>query len=143
MSDLARPGVRIVNRQRGSGTHRLLGQMLQQAGIDASAVSGYDREEQTHGAVAAAVAEGRADAGLGIQAAAAFFDLDFVPLAQERYEVILAAGDPLTPLLAEIMARADFARPAEPWAAMTCPDRALCVRYLDRRDSDPAAHRGK
>ena len=89
ISDLARPGLRYVNRQRGAGTRVLLDYELQRAGIDAAALSGYSREEPTHLAVAAAIAAGRADCGLGVQAAARAFELDFVPVAREPYDLVL------------------------------------------------------
>ena len=85
VADLAKPGVRFINRQRDSGTRLLLDQLLGAAGIDGSTLEGYDNEEHTHGAVAAHVAGGLADAGLGIEAAARQFGLDFVPIATERY----------------------------------------------------------
>jgi putative molybdopterin biosynthesis protein len=88
-SDAVNPDVRIVNRQRGAGTRVLLDYQLGQLGLDAQDVQGYDREEYTHLAVAAAVASGTADAGLGIQAAARALELDFVPLAQERYDLVI------------------------------------------------------
>ena len=108
IQDLARPGIRMVNRQRGSGTRVLLDQMLRQAGISAPAVAGYEREEKTHAGVASAVAGGTADVGLGILAAARSFGLDFVPLARERYELALLADDPAIPLFLETMARPQF-----------------------------------
>ncbi|HET7197022.1 MAG TPA: substrate-binding domain-containing protein [Burkholderiales bacterium] len=83
--DLARPGVRFVNRQRDSGTRILLDQLLAQAGVPAAALAGYASEEHTHTAVAAHVAAGLADVGLGILAAARQFHLGFVPLVAERY----------------------------------------------------------
>lgn len=85
IDDLAKPGVRLVNRQGDSGTRMLLDQLLGAAGIDPSRLPGYENEEHTHGAVAAHVAGGMADAGLGIEAAARQFELEFVPLATERY----------------------------------------------------------
>src|SRR6185295_1330122 len=69
-ADLARPGLRFVNRQRDSGTRLLLDQLLQAAGIDPAGIRGYENEEYTHSAVAAHIASGLADAGLGIEAAA-------------------------------------------------------------------------
>lgn len=87
--DLARPDVRFVNRQRGAGTRILLDYYLQRLGISPSMISGYEREELTHLAVAAAVASGRADVGLGIRAAAAAVGLDFIPLALERYDLVI------------------------------------------------------
>jgi putative molybdopterin biosynthesis protein len=108
IADLTRPGVRYVNRQRGAGTRVLLDHELAGLRIDPSGLDGYGREESTHLAVAAAVAAGRADAGLGIRAAARAFGLGFVSVAEEPYdlvttEAVLAAGvlDPLLDLLAD------------------------------------------
>lgn len=84
-ADLARPGVRFINRQRDSGTRLLLDQLLKGAGVEPSRVQGYENEEHTHAAVGAHVASGSADVGLGIEAAAVRFGLDFVPLATEHY----------------------------------------------------------
>jgi putative molybdopterin biosynthesis protein len=89
LEDLARPDVQYVNRQRGAGTRVLLDYKLAQLGIDPSAITGYDREEYTHLGVAAAVAGGSADTGLGILAAARALGLDFVPLLQERYDLAI------------------------------------------------------
>ncbi|MCL2549020.1 MAG: molybdopterin biosynthesis protein, partial [Symbiobacteriaceae bacterium] len=91
--DLKRPGLRFVNRQRGAGTRLLLDMFLKQEQIAPSEVYGYEREEFTHLAVAAAVAGGSADAGLGILSAARSFDLEFIPLAEEDYELALDAGN--------------------------------------------------
>src|SRR5262249_33858055 len=85
LADLARKDVRFINRQRGSGSRIELDQLLARAGIDADAVGGYQNEEHTHLAVAATVAGGMADAGFGIQAAAAQYELDFLPLLSEHY----------------------------------------------------------
>ena len=95
---------RYVNRQRGAGTRVLLDHELALRGIAPDAVSGYAREEHTHLAVAAAVAAGRADAGLGIMAAARAFKLDFVPVAREPYDLVLAAGTLQDPVLAPLWA---------------------------------------
>ena len=70
-----------MNRQRGAGTRMLLDHELARRGIEPEAIDGYEREEHTHLAVAAAVAAGRADCGLGVLAAARAFGLDFVPVA--------------------------------------------------------------
>ena len=85
-----RADVRYVNRQRGAGTRVLLDHELRRRGIAADAVGGYAREEHTHLAVAAAIAAGRADAGLGVMAAARAFGLDFVPVTREPYDLVLA-----------------------------------------------------
>ena len=89
VDDLARPELRYVNRQRGAGTRVLLDHELRKRGIEPDAVNGYAREEHTHLAVAAAVAAGRADCGLGVLAAARAFGLDFVPVAKEPYDLVL------------------------------------------------------
>jgi putative molybdopterin biosynthesis protein len=84
-ADVAKRGARLVNRQRGSGTRALIDELLHAAKIDPLRIDGYAHEEFTHDAVAATVAGGSADIGFGIQAAAARYDLDFVPLIEERY----------------------------------------------------------
>jgi putative molybdopterin biosynthesis protein len=99
LEDLTR--LRYVNRQRGAGTRVLLDHELGRHGIDPSAVAGYEREEPTHLAVAAAVAAGRADAGLGVMSAARAFGLDFVPVAREPFDLVMRPGEPaVAPLLA-------------------------------------------
>jgi molybdate transport repressor ModE-like protein len=87
LADLARAGLRFVNRQRGSGTRVLLDSLMADAGMVATAISGYGHEEFTHQAVAATVAAGAADAGPGLRTAAAQFKLHFVPLATETYRI--------------------------------------------------------
>jgi putative molybdopterin biosynthesis protein len=102
LGDLAKPGVRFVNRQRGAGTRVLLDYHLNLMTIPQNSIEGYQQEEYTHLGVAAAVASGRADCGLGIAAAAQALDLDFVPLFQERYDLVIpkpfAEDDLLAPL---------------------------------------------
>lgn len=83
--DLARPDVRMINRQRGSGTRALLEQLLAAEAIDRTRIRGYGHEEVTHSALAALIAGNQADAGLGTEAAAAQYRLGFVPLLRERY----------------------------------------------------------
>jgi len=89
LKDLSRPGVQFVNRQRGAGTRVLLDYHLNLMTISASSIEGYQQEEYTHLGVAASVASGRADCGLGIAAAAQALDLDFVSLFQERYDLVI------------------------------------------------------
>jgi putative molybdopterin biosynthesis protein len=88
VQDLVREDVRFINRQRGAGTRILLDDHLRRAGIDPGAIAGYEKEEFTHMAVAVNVLTGAASCGLGIYAAARALDLDFVPLARERYDLI-------------------------------------------------------
>jgi putative molybdopterin biosynthesis protein len=104
VGDLAGARVRYVNRQRGAGTRVLLDHELARLGIGPADVDGYAREEPTHLAVAAAVAAGRGDAGLGILAAARAFGLDFVPVTREPYDLVVAAGAMDAPLLAPLWA---------------------------------------
>jgi putative molybdopterin biosynthesis protein len=89
LADLARPELTFVNRQRGAGTRLLLDYQLDLLGIAAESVRGYNQEEYTHLAVAAAVASGRASCGLGIAAAAQALELDFIPLFSERYDLVI------------------------------------------------------
>jgi putative molybdopterin biosynthesis protein len=102
IEDLVRPGLRYVNRQRGAGTRVLLDHELGRRGIAPDAVGGYAREEHTHLAVAAAVAAGRADCGLGVLAAARAFGLGFVPVTREPYDLVMAAATVDDPVLAPL-----------------------------------------
>jgi putative molybdopterin biosynthesis protein len=103
LSDLARADVQFVNRQRGSGTRVLLDYQLRQLGIEPSAIRGYDREQYTHLAVAADVASGAADAGLGILAAARALELDFLPLFNEQYQLVIPREHYESPVLAPLL----------------------------------------
>jgi len=85
MQDLARSDVRFVNRQIGSSTRYLIGLMLERAHIPISQVQGYESNEFTHMAIAAHIASGMADTGVGVETAAQRFKLDFIPLVRERY----------------------------------------------------------
>lgn len=102
LEDLTKPAVQFVNRQRGAGTRVLLDYHLNLLGIAPEQILGYSQEEYTHLGVAAAIASGRADCGLGIAAAAQALDLEFIPLFQERYDLVIpkqfAGSDLLTPL---------------------------------------------
>ncbi|MDD2484075.1 MAG: molybdopterin biosynthesis protein [Eubacteriales bacterium] len=86
VSDLCKPGIRFVNRQRGSGTRLLTDHLLKKQGIDPSLIYGYERDMTTHMSVAAAVKSGSADVGVGVYSAAAAMDLDFIPIGYEEYD---------------------------------------------------------
>ena len=88
-TDLGIPGVRLVNRQAGSGSRDLLDRTLANAGISTENVDGYDREEWGHLAVAAAVASGTADVGIGVKAAAVAMGMEFIPIEEERYDLVI------------------------------------------------------
>jgi putative molybdopterin biosynthesis protein len=111
LKDLTRPDVRFINRQRGSGTRVLLDYHLNQLGLSADHISGYQQEEYTHLGVAAAVASGRATCGLVIAAAAQALDLDFIPLFQERYDLVFPqeyANSQLLAPLFDLLAASSF-----------------------------------
>lgn len=90
-SDLLQHDVTFINRQAGSGTRVLLDYQLDKNNLDADEIYDYDHEEYTHMAVAVAVLSGKADAGLGIMAAARALKLDFIPVVEERYDLIIPA----------------------------------------------------
>jgi putative molybdopterin biosynthesis protein len=102
LGDLTQSKVQFVNRQRGAGTRVLLDFHLNILGISSESILGYTQEEYTHLGVAAAVASGRADCGLGIAAAAQALDLDFVPLFQERYDLVIPKEHAESNLLAPL-----------------------------------------
>jgi len=104
VGDLARPGVRFVNRQRGSGTRFLLDCLLEQAGVDVSRIAGYEQGEYTHAAVAAYVASGMADVGVGVEPPARQFRLDFLPVASERYFLLCNEASLAKPRLQAVLA---------------------------------------
>lgn len=90
VKDLTRPDVQFVNRQRGAGTRILLDYYLDKNEITASDIKGYDREFNTHMAVAAAVAGKSADCGMGVLSAAKAMGLDFIPIAWEDYDLCIS-----------------------------------------------------
>jgi putative molybdopterin biosynthesis protein len=111
LQDLARSDVTFINRQRGAGTRVLLDYNLTNLGVSFDRIRGYDQEEYTHLGVAASVASGRADCGLGIAAAARALDLDFLPLFQERYDLVIPQeyydSELLAPLL-DLLSQSEF-----------------------------------
>ncbi len=111
LGGLARPEVSFVNRQRGSGTRVLLDYKLKEMGVSPERIQGYQREEYSHLAVAAAVQGGAADVDLGILGAAKALGLDFVPLLSEEYDLVIPRvhydSELLQPLLA-LLQDADF-----------------------------------
>jgi putative molybdopterin biosynthesis protein len=101
ISGIAQPKVRFVNRNAGSGTRLWLDAELKRLKIPAEKVNGYDRVVSTHSDAASAVQSSRADAALGLQAAAHQHNLDFIPLFEERYDLVLPRANEklLSPLL--------------------------------------------
>ncbi|MBK0394190.1 substrate-binding domain-containing protein [Ramlibacter algicola] len=124
LQDLARNGIRFVNRAPGTGTRVLAEELLADAGIAPGQVGGWTREEPSHAAVAEAIASGSADAGLGIEAAAASRGLGFVPLLHEEYYLVCLKSvleEPPVRALREVLAstawQQELSRLAgyEPW----------------------------
>jgi len=101
--DLGRKDVVFVNRQAGAGTRLLTDMHLKRLGIDPADVKGYDREEYTHMAVAAAVLSGAADTGLAVLSAAQALGLDFIPVARERYDLAVPAEFSDAPLMQALL----------------------------------------
>ncbi len=89
IEDLLRPDVVFVNRQSGSGTRVLFDYCLQQRGLEADKINGYDQEEFTHMSVAVSILSGRADAGMAIYSSAKALDLDFIAIGRERYDLVI------------------------------------------------------
>ncbi|MBQ7639152.1 MAG: molybdopterin biosynthesis protein [Clostridia bacterium] len=111
VNDLKR--VRYVNRQRGAGTRVLLDYLIRENGVSSDKINGYGNEKFTHTAVAAFIAAGNADAGMGILSAARIYGLDFVPLYNEEYDFLIAEefeNDPKVKAFFEILESASFKR---------------------------------
>ncbi|MDE3010723.1 MAG: helix-turn-helix transcriptional regulator [Pseudomonadota bacterium] len=103
ISDLARGSARFVNRQPGSGTRLLIDLLLAQHGVDRARMPGYEVWEYTHAAVAAYIASGMADVGIGIETAARRFNLEFLPLLTERYFLACLPEPECPPALASVL----------------------------------------
>jgi molybdate-binding protein/predicted nucleic acid-binding protein len=127
LQDLVRDDVAFINRQAGSGTSLLLDYHLRRERMAAGQIRGYDHRVATHMAVASAVAQGRADCGLGIQAAATAVGLDFAPLFDERYDLVIPVEHFHSPLLEPLV------------AALRRPDHAFAQRVAALGGYDTAA----
>ena len=103
-ADIARKGLRYVNRQKGSGTRILTDYLCQQDQLDVDAIYGYDREELTHNSVAVQIASGSADAGMGIYSAAKLYDLGFIPICIEEYDLLIPDHAWDTPQVQQLIA---------------------------------------
>ncbi len=102
-ADIARPGLRYVNRQKGSGTRILADYLCRENGLDPESIYGYEREELTHTSVAAQIAGGSADAGMGIYSAAKLYGLDFLPICVEEYDLLIPDDAYDTPLVRRLL----------------------------------------
>lgn len=116
IEDFARPAIRIVNREAGSGSRALLDSQLEKAGIDSTLVQGYDSLAQGHLPAAWQVYAGMADCCIATHAAARMFGLHFIPLALERYDFVVrkqSLESPRIQNLFDILYRANFRRELE------------------------------
>lgn len=104
LADLAHPGIRFVNRQAGSGTRVWLDEMLSRKHIAPEMIQGYTDERMTHSEVARSVAEGSADVGLGLEAAAHAYELDFLYLNRERYDLVMLPKIAKQPAVQKLLA---------------------------------------
>jgi putative molybdopterin biosynthesis protein len=114
--DLLREDVRFINRQAGSGTRVLLDYELSRNGLDPDDINGYDEDEYTHMAVAVAVLSGKVDVGMGIRSAANALGLDFVPVVEERYDLLLPGESYESPMIRavlDVIAEPSFRRAVE------------------------------
>ncbi|QJR09277.1 hypothetical protein DSM104443_00314 [Usitatibacter rugosus] len=134
IGDIARAGVRFVNRQRGSGTRALLEFLISREAIDRARIRGYDIEETTHAAVAALIAGKQADVGFGVQAAAAQYRLGFVPYCRERYMLACRTehvGSPAIAALLETLRGPDFAALIASLPGYEAPDPGRVLQTSD------------
>jgi molybdate transport repressor ModE-like protein len=138
LSDLTRKGVRLINRQRDSGSRIEFDELLCGAGIDPAAIDGYHTEEFTHLAVAATIAGGMADAGYGIRAAAAHYGLDFIPLLTERYYLACRSDSMQEPLQARFIELLRGAELREILAGLPGYGTAITGKFYDVGDALPA-----
>jgi len=113
IADLVKEDVRYVNRQKGSGTRILIDYLCKKDEIDSSKIYGYDREEYTHTSIAALIAADSADVGLGVYSAAKMYDLDFIHICDEDYDLLIpdhARELPVIKKLLEILKSDDFTK---------------------------------
>lgn len=132
-SDIARSGIRYVNRQKGSGTRVLADYLCAESGISPDSIYGYDREELTHTSVAAQIAAGSADAGMGIYSAAKLYGLDFLPVCTEEYDLIVSKAawdtEPVQRLLG-VLKSAEFADRLSEMGGYTLSEPGEIIDYM-------------
>ncbi|MBA2350694.1 MAG: substrate-binding domain-containing protein [Burkholderiales bacterium] len=137
VKDLTRSRVRFVNRQGGSGTRLLLDQLLWDGEIDKARINGYDNEEFTHLAVAATIASGGANAGIGIKAAASRYNLDFIPLVNERYFLAVRKESTHSPAFKSLLAALKSGEFAAAVAGLPGYEAAKCGELVSIKDALP------
>ena len=130
--DLFAGNCTFINRQAGSGTRVLLDYELSRHGLDAGGISGYNQDEYTHMAVAVAVLSGKADTGLGIKSAANALGLDFVPLVEERYDLLIPGAlfeTPMIQAIVQIINSASFKKTVEQMGGYSTRDTGKMVAW--------------
>ncbi len=133
-AQIADPGIRYVNRQKGSGTRILTDYLCRENGVDTAAIYGYDREELTHTSVAAQIANGSADAGMGIYSAAKLYDLDFIPICIEEYDLIIPNYAWQTPMVQQMLSTLkspEFKEKLDALGGYTLTNPGEIIPYLD------------
>ena len=132
--DLTRPGLRFINRQHGSGTRILLDMHLRDRGIDPQSIAGYEREESTHAAVALMVKESIADVCLAIHAVSKIFSLEFIPVVEEDYDLLVAGEFTRNikfTMLLELLQSGEFKKRLESFGGYNT-DQSGMVKYVNR-----------
>lgn len=112
-ADLVKPNVKFVNRKPGSGTRVRLDSALYEMDVDPNKIAGFGDERSTHSEIARAVAEGEADVGFGLGAAAKVFNLEFIPFVEERYDLVIPGDQISKPgidVLLELLTQEEFKR---------------------------------
>ncbi|APR95412.1 molybdate metabolism transcriptional regulator [Pandoraea thiooxydans] len=133
-NDLPGSALRFANRERGSGTRIIFDLLLAKTGHGPASIHGVETVELTHAAVAAYIASGKADAGLGIEASAAQFDLDFLPILTERYSLIFPADamdNPSVAALLAIMQSAAYQKAVAAIPGYSCSDTGKVTLLAD------------
>ena len=102
-ADIAMDGLRYVNRQKGSGTRVLMDWLCDRDGVDREKIYGYEREEMTHNSVAVQIAGDSADAGMGIYSTAKLYDLDFLPICVEEYDLLIPDSAWESPMVRQLI----------------------------------------
>ena len=125
IEDVTKNEVRYINRQRGAGTRILFDYLLKQASIKPNQIYGYQREDFSHLSLAAAIKGGNADVGLGIYSAAKVLDLDFIPVAEERYDLLMTKAfyeSDLGKMLLKVITSDSFKNEVESMGGYSCRD---------------------
>lgn len=114
--DLTKPGIRMINREKGSGARTLIEEQFRIHGIACKDVPGYEREEANHLAVAGVVARKEADVGIGIEKAASLVGVDFLPVVRESYDLVVMKtkeNESLIRYIVEVLQSASFQKELE------------------------------